>query len=100
MEITNRITITELSRLTGKSRPTLYKYISSYENDIYDEVPYSFIQLFDAIKGGAGKKEIERICRLYFASDDQLTRIFNFINDHQKEMDLDALESYMKEQIK
>ena len=39
--------ITELSNLTGKTRPTIYKYLKAYEEDKYDDLPYSFIQLFD-----------------------------------------------------
>ena len=31
MKITDRITITELSRMLGKSRPTVYKYIADFE---------------------------------------------------------------------
>ena len=31
MQITDIVTITELSKLLGKSRPTVYKYVSDYE---------------------------------------------------------------------
>ena len=43
MPITNYITITELARLTHKSRPSIYKYVENYEVSNYDDVPYSII---------------------------------------------------------
>ena len=46
MNIVEVITISELSRLTKKSRPTLYKYINDYENQVYDNIPFNFIKLF------------------------------------------------------
>lgn len=57
--IVDHFSITELSNLTNKSRPTLYKYISSYEAGDLNEVPYNFILLFNLInKPGVKKKEI------------------------------------------
>ena len=35
MKVTDLITITELSRIMNKSRPTIYKYISDFEEERY-----------------------------------------------------------------
>ena len=43
MPITDYMTVTELARLTHKSRPSIYKYVESYEQNNYDDIPYSII---------------------------------------------------------
>ena len=48
--------ITELSNLTGKTRPTLYKYMKAYIDGSFDDLPYSFIQLFNLMD----KKDVNR----------------------------------------
>ena len=45
--INDIITVTELSRLKGKTRPTVYKYIKDFEADRYDAVPYTFLMLLE-----------------------------------------------------
>ena len=35
--INDLITVTELSRLTGKTRPTVYKYIKDFERERYEK---------------------------------------------------------------
>ena len=50
MIITDFISITELSRLTKKSRPTIYKYLDDFHLGNYDDIPYSIITLFKMAK--------------------------------------------------
>lgn len=40
------IRMSELARYTGVSRPTLYKYVESYDSKSYKDVPESFLRLF------------------------------------------------------
>lgn len=40
------IRMSELARYTGVSRPTLYKYVESYENKAYKDVPDRFLRTF------------------------------------------------------
>ena len=55
----SRIPITELSSLTRKSRPTIYKYLSLYQEKDYGSVPYAFVTLFKMMDDRSiSKKEI------------------------------------------
>ena len=71
--ITDTVTITELSRLTNKSRPTIYKWITLYENDNKEELPQVISQLFDMIGNSVSKKDIYQFCEDRFAvrNDDE-----------------------------
>ncbi|MBQ8717530.1 MAG: hypothetical protein IJY43_06790 [Clostridia bacterium] len=61
MFITDIISITELSRLTGKSRPTIYKYINDYNIGNLDDIPFSMIKLFK-MSAFASKADIIAYC--------------------------------------
>ena len=59
MKITDMISISELARLLNKSRPTVYKYVSDYENGNFAGLPLSVKRLFNEIKNGnIPKREI------------------------------------------
>lgn len=98
MRILDKITITELARLTMKSRPTIYKYINSYENNRLDEIPYFFITLFEDIEKGISKKKIESKCFSHFGKhEDETQNIINFINEHKAQIDCEKLMDFLKE---
>ena len=45
------IKITELADYLGISRPTMYKYIDSFESKSSESIPHTIISLFEYIKG-------------------------------------------------
>ncbi|MCQ2753060.1 MAG: hypothetical protein MJ206_02255 [Bacilli bacterium] len=98
------ITITELSSLTGKSRPTLYKYWMNYSNNDKANIPYSIIQLFDLVnKENASKKEIVNFCTKNFSKvngDMEIQEIVNLLADNKDKIDLKAIKKAIKEVIK
>ena len=68
MQITDIVTITELSKLLGKSRPTVYKYVSDYESGNYSSIPHSVKSLFDKIMSGeTSKRGVFEYCDHWFA---------------------------------
>ena len=95
--------ITELSNLTGKTRPTLYKYIKAYEEDRFDDLPFSFIKLFDLMgKPGVKRKEITEYCESNFQSVDsdmKVNEIINLIKANKDKIDLDNLKAVIEEEI-
>ena len=97
------LTITELSILTGKTRPTLYKYINAYDNGELDDVPFSFIQLFNLInKPNVRRKEIMNYCDLNFRgvdSDIKVNEIITLIKNNKSNIDLDNLKKYIEEEL-
>ena len=103
MKIELTFSITELSNLTGKTRPTLYKYIKSYEEDQFDDVPYSFIKLFELMnKPGVRRKEITEYCELNFQtvdSDMKVNEIISLIKNNKDKVDLDNLKRIVEEEI-
>lgn len=48
-EFYNKVNITELSRLTNKTRPSIYKYVEEYTTGVYKDIPHSFVVLFNKI---------------------------------------------------
>lgn len=64
-------TITELSNITLKTRPTLYRYIANYDNGDYRDIPYLFVELFKLIDGDNTKKQdVIRYCEENFIDQD------------------------------
>ena len=106
MMITDLISITELSRITFKSRPTLYKYISDYESGHLDEIPYSFIVLFDMANDDmATKSKIVEYCRKTYTTlstitDKSLNELFTLISNNKDKLDLDEVKNYIEELLK
>jgi len=96
-------TITELSNMTGKTRPTLYKYVSAYEAESFDEVPFSFIQLFNLLnKPNVNRKEVIDYCDANFksvSSDIKINEIVSLIKNNKSKIDLDNLKKHIEEEI-
>ena len=96
MQITDMISITELSRITGKSRPTIYKYISDYQAG--EDVPEPFKKLFDGITNRMSKHDIYEYCEYYFCEgssgeeglkgDAQLQEVIKLIEDNRNKINL------------
>ena len=55
--INNIITISELSRLVGISRPTMYKYLLMYENKDKINIPNSIIEILDYLESDRVKSK-------------------------------------------
>lgn len=102
--INNVITITELSTLTGKSRPTLYKYYANYSNDVKEDIPFSIVKLFDLVsKPNINKKEIIAYCDKTFKGiedDIEINEIVNLIKNNKEKIDLKLLKKAIKEGLK
>ena len=104
MKIELTFSITELSSLTGKTRPTLYKYIKAFESDQLDDLPYSFIQLFNLMnKPGVKRKEITEYCQTNFQSvgdDMKLNEIVSLIKENKDKLDLDNIKNMIEEELR
>lgn len=104
MIITDLITITELSRLTKKSRPTIYKYINEYEKGNYDEIPYSMITLFEMAKT-ATKAEIVAYCNSTYGTgcvsicNAQMQELINLLVTNQEHLDIAKIKDFIMEEI-
>ena len=96
--------ITELSNLTGKTRPTLYKYIGAYDNGDLDLIPYSFIQLFNLMeKPNVKRSEIVNYCKSNFIEvdkDESFNNLVKILKDNKDKLDLNKIKSFMEEEIK
>ena len=104
MEITDLITITELSKMTNKSRPTIYKFITDYQKGKRDSVPETFLVLFDKISEGKMlKKELYEYCENNFfkqaQGDEELMEIIVLLRQNKEKIDLENLKQYIKEII-
>lgn len=117
MKITDIISITELSRLLKKSRPTVYKYISDFEKGNYANVPHSVRKLFNQIQSDSiPKREIYEYCDHWFADEPApaafasvkekkektatLKEIVKLLKDHEKTLDLPKIKNYIEQEIK
>jgi len=102
--INNVVTITELSTLTGKSRPTLYKYYAFYSNGVKDDIPFSIVKLFDLVsRSDVTKKEIISFCDKTFKGVDEdieINEIVNLIKENKDKIDLKLLKKAIKEGLK
>lgn len=115
MKVTDIISITELSRLLKKSRPTVYKYISDFERGNDKEIPYSVKKLFQNIQSGnIPKREIYEYCNHWFGSDSAaitfhsskaekpagLKEIIKLLREHERKLDFTKLKKYIEEEIR
>lgn len=110
MKITDMITITELSRLLGKSRPTVYKYISDFESGNFAALPHSVKKLFTEIQSGnIPKKGIYEYCEHWFVGETEapkkkekpvtLKEIIALLKKHERKLDLADLKKHIEEKI-
>lgn len=111
MKITDVISITELSRLLNKSRPTVYKYISDFENGSEGNVPHSVRRLFHQIQSGnIPKRGIYEYCDHWFASEGvsnvekakrpTLKEIIRLLKENERKLDLDKIKNFIDEEIR
>ena len=104
----DHVSITELSRLTGKSRPTLYKYMDCFKRGAYDEIPYTFIRLFEEISDGTfSKEDMIAYCARYFANgatmvvaDPQVRYLFEMILANRAKLDIDKIKTAIEKELK
>ena len=97
-----KFSITELSNLTGKTRPSIYKYLKAYEDCKYDDLPYSFIQLFSLMEKNASRKEIIEYCEKNFKSIDEdikINELINLIRANKEKIDFNYLKKVIEEEI-
>ncbi|MBO5206069.1 MAG: hypothetical protein J6C09_00630 [Clostridia bacterium] len=105
MLVRDLISITELSRITNKSRPTLYKYLNDYHIGKYDEIPYSFIIMFDMIeKNEATKSDIINYCRKTYSTvsngnDAELDEIVGMLTRNRDKLNLTEIKKLITERI-
>ena len=104
MFITDIISITELSRLTGKSRPTIYKYINDYKVGNYDDIPFSIIELFK-MSDSCSKSDIIAYCQKNYCYNNQscsgkTQELITLILQNEKHIDVDKLKTFILEEIK
>ncbi len=101
MAITSNITITELSRLTNKSRPTLYKYVGAYDAGDLDGIPHALVNLFKMLEEGKGREQIKDYCLNHFGAteDKDVRNITQLLNDHKGELDLEKIRKLIEKEI-
>lgn len=104
MKITDITTITELSNLMHKSRPTVYKWIGEYERGEREEVPYMAVKLFDALCTGRMKKsELYAYCEQNFcpkSGDADLDEVIAVLRKNRETLDLDKIKKFLEREIK
>lgn len=111
MKITDMITISELSRLLGKTRPTVYKYVSDFESGTLAALPSSVKKLFtEIVSGTIPKKGIYEYCEHWFVGETEtpkkkdkpitLKEIFSLLKKHERKLDLADLKNYIEEKVK
>ena len=105
MNITDAITVTELSRLLQKSRPTIYKYVVDYETGDLDALPASVAELFRQIdEEDLGHDEILAYCAKRFGSPEtelipEAKRVIDYIKANQNRIDFERLEKLLRKVI-
>lgn len=100
----DEISITELSRLLGRSRPTVYKYITDYKGGRYDGIPNSVKELFDRIEGGCAKSEVYAYCESNYSGggikSDELKQVISLIIENERSIDPERLKNFILGEIK
>lgn len=105
MIITDLISITELSRITNKSRPTIYKYINDYHERKFDEIPYSFIVLFNMVEiENASKQRVIDYCNRTYGGitikeDRELSELVNFMVEKREHLNLDRIRTFIEQEL-
>ena len=112
MRITDIVTITELSKSLGKSRPTVHKYISDYESGNYSALPHSVKSLFDKIMSGeTSKRGVFEYCDHWFSGKIKTSHqsesakpvtvkdILKLLRDNERRLDLGKIKKYIEEEL-
>ena len=113
MQITDIVTITELSKLLGKSRPTVYKYVSDYESGNFSALPHSVKALFDKIVSGeTSRRGVFEYCDHWFTSGSDSTKrddgvkpttlkeLIRLIKENERKLDLSKIKKYIEEELR
>ena len=104
MFITDQVTITELSRLTKRSRPTIYKYINDYLSGNYDDIPFSFLKLFQ-MSSNCSKSDIEHYCHKTYGNnsahviDAETQEVIDLIIKSHSRIDIKKIKSFILKEI-
>lgn len=101
--ITDTVTITELSRLTNKSRPTMYKWLTLYENGKKDDLPQTIRELFELIEKTGSKKSVYQFCEEKFINskdDEVLKEIIDLLRANVEKLNLTEIKNYILEELK
>ena len=102
MQITDAISITELSRLSQKSRPTIYKYIQDFEQGNVEAIPYLFQELFGKIQDDEiSYEQIKEYCATHFGNEEadllpQTRKAISFLKENQHRIDFEKLEKLLR----
>ncbi len=114
MKITDIVTITELSNMLGRSRPTVYKYVSDYEDGNFSALPRQVRTLFDKIMDeGLSKKGAIDYCREWFARVDEdpeertekaakpvrLSELVRLLKANEKRLDLRRIKEFIEGEL-
>ena len=100
--ITDTISIPELSRLTNKSRPTIYKWLTLYEQGDLSELPSAIVELFNLIADRGSKKDIYLFCEEKFFNakeDDALLEIFDLLRSNKDKLDMKIIKKLIMEEL-
>ena len=104
MIITDLISITELSRLTKRSRPTIYKYLNDLKEGNFDDIPYSIIKLFRMAETHT-KAEIIAYCNATYGTTytdncgEDVQELINLIISNQKELNISKIKDFIMEEL-
>lgn len=97
------LSITELARLTGKTRPTIYKYLRCYNEQQLDNIPYSFIKLFELCKNiNTTKKDVTEYCNNMFKenlNNTELEDFVKFVESNQEKINFKKLKEHILEEM-
>ena len=112
MQITDIVSITELSKLLGKSRPTVYKYVSDYESGNYSALPHSVKSLFDKIVSGeTSKRGVFEYCDYWFGSTSfsndtksekptTIKDVIKLLKSNERRLDFGKIKKYIEEELR
>ncbi len=104
MKLNDFMSITELSRLTGKTRPTLYKYVRDYDGGKYDEIPYSFLVLLQlAEEPDVSRADLIEYCDKHYTRKTEtslaLRELIEFITANENRLDLVRVRKIIETEI-
>ncbi len=102
MKIQELFTITELSRLLDKSRPSTYKYLSDYCSGNFDNIPLLIKCLFDNVENGKyNKSDVYDYCYRFLLVDNQkdIKEIYELLNKNKNCLNLNKIKELILKEI-